>query len=78
MLEAGWESPVKLLKGGVKPEIVCRRERVLKESLAPCTPLKNYNRIPIRLIKLCLMNHLNCNQMYMQQTKFDRILKMNS
>ena len=32
MLEVGWESRVKLLKGGgIKPEIVCRWERVLKE-----------------------------------------------
>ena len=73
MLEAGWESPVKLLKGGggINPEIVCRRERGLEgvTTLAPCTPLKNCNRIPIKSIKLCLMNHkveLNCNQMCMQ------------
>ena len=34
MLEVEWESRVKLLKGGsgVKPEIVCMWERVLKES----------------------------------------------
>ena len=31
MLEVGWEFRVKLLKGGVKPEILCRWERVLKE-----------------------------------------------
>ena len=35
MLQVKWESRVKLLRGGgggVKPETVCRWERVLKES----------------------------------------------
>ena len=62
MLEAGLESQIKLLKEGgegeVKPEIVCRWERVLNElpPLPHARSLKNCNRIPIRLIKLCLMN----------------------
>ena len=59
MLEAGWESRVKLLKRGVNPEIVYRWERVLKEPplLPHERPLKNCNRIPIRLLNLCLMKN---------------------
>ena len=63
MLKAGWESRMKLLKGGgggeVKPDIVCRRERVFKNQSLPlprARSLKNCNHILIMLIRLCLMN----------------------
>ena len=64
MLEAGRQSQVKLfffLGGGDKARSCFRWQRILKESpsLPHACPLINCNRIPIRLIKLCLMNHGN-------------------
>ena len=56
MLEMGWESRVKLLKGeGESEKLGEGLEGVT--TFVPCTPLKNCSCTPIRLIKLCLMNH---------------------
>ena len=58
MLEVGWESRVKLLKGrGARNCLQVGEGLEGVTTFVPCTPLKYCNLIPIRLIKLCLMNH---------------------
>ena len=55
MIEAGWQSLVKLFKGGGGGGGKARNRLYLPH----VWPLKNCNHIPIRLIKLCPMNHVS-------------------